>query len=257
MQATSNRVAFFVALIMAVTLQNCLDYASYLIGESGTPTSEVTKRTLFANGAKNAIARIRPWSWELQDGDAINFVYSSSPVNGIYTYSLTPSAGNFKNKDAMYLLKFTDQNGTISYFSPVDESTMDYDTKNGRTDNVFLVKGNDKAGYTLVVNAGASALPTQNVTGAWTYRYFYKDPDFVNTTDTTAIPSSKIIAEYIAAEILYGYREQAEYELARQRYQGSLEDLAMQDMKLAPFQESALMTLRQSKGESVNFKTYY
>lgn len=241
----------------AITLQNILDDSSYLLGETGTPTAQVSIRTRFANDVKDAISKIRHWSWELMDGDPINYVYSASPASNVYTYSLTPSAGDLKGRDSMYILKFTDQNGNITYFSPVDEPTMDNFTLNGRTDNVFFIKGNAKAGYTLVVNALSSALPTQNVTGAWTYRYYGKDADFVNTTDTTFIPSLKAFSEYVAAEVFFGYREQAQYQLARQRYQDALEDLALKDMKPAPFQDSSIKSFRQASGASSQFKTYY
>lgn len=241
----------------ATTLQNVLDDSSYLLGETGTPTSQISIRTRFANDAKNAIAKIRNWSWEMRDGDTINFVYSTSPTNNIYTYTLTPSAGTLKNKNAIYTLKFTDQNSDVTFFTPINETTMDYYTTNGRTDNAFFLKGDAKSGYTLVVNALSAALPTQNVNNAWNYRYFYQDPDFVNTTDTTSIPSIKAISEYIAGEVFFGYREQAQYELSQQRYQSSLEDLALQDMKLAPFTPTTIKSFRDAVGASDNFKTYY
>lgn len=240
-----------------ISLQNILDDTSYLLGESGTPVSEVGKRTRFANDAAGAVAKIRNWSWELQTGDAVNFVYSATPTNNAYTYVLTPTAGVLKDRNAIYTLSFTDQHGTITYFTPCDEPTMDFITVNGKTDNVFYIQGNAKDGFTLVVNANADALPTQNVTGAWKYRYFATVPDFVALTDGTPIPSIKVLSEYVASEVFFGYREQSQYELARQRYQDTLEDLSLKDMKASPFQSQSIMTFRNSIGASGNFKTYF
>jgi hypothetical protein len=242
---------------MALQLQDVLNRASYLLGESGTPSSELTKRTDFANAAKSGLRHERNWSWELADGDAINFVYSSSPTNGVYTYTLNPSAGTFKHVNAMYYLKFTDNSGTVTYFKPVSEGQMNYQTANGLTDNVFFVKGNESAGYTLVINAGATALPTTNVTGGFTYRYYCREADFVNLTDSSFVPKISVLAWKVVEMVLYGYREQAQMQLAQQNYQSALAEMAEEDQKHQPFQDQKILSFRESVGFSTNMKTYF
>jgi len=241
-----------------ITLQSVLDYSSQLLGESGgTPSSQTTIRTNFANRAKNALARIRNWSWELQDGDPINYVYSATPTNGEYTYTLTPSAGTFKNKDSMVTLIFTDSNKNQTAFSQAPESQVAYEVLNQLTDNIFFIKGNDNSGYTLVVNSYAMGLPASNVSNAWSYRYFAKEADFVATTDTSSIPDISYLAWKVAEDVLYGYREQAQAQLAGQSAQNALDDMAMQDQKEAPYVNQSIMSFRTFVGASNSFKSYY
>lgn len=239
---------------MAITLQNILDASSYILGETGgTPTAQLTIRTKFANEAKVAIRDMQNWSWERQDGDAINYTYT--PGSTTYSYTLSPSAGAIKNKDAIIWVKFTDQNGTINYLDPVDEASMNNEVQNNGTDWVYWLKGNDKLGYSLIINAGP--LPTQNVTGAITYAYYAKEADFAAGTDTTAIPKEEVLAWFIASKVLYGYREQAQYQLANTEFQNCIDDMLMMDQKAQPYEDVHIKSKREALGASNDYRTYF
>ncbi len=232
---------------MSVTLQNCLDASSYYLWESGTPSTEVTKRTLFANQAKKNIRDLRNWTWELKDATPINI------VNGTNNYPFATAAPDLKATQAIWTLKIIDQNNNSQFYNPVEEPAWDNITVNQLDDQVYWVKGNAVDGFTLYVNA----LPTANVTNGINPRYFAYEGDFVNTTDATRIPKEEAIGWYIAAKVLYGYREEAMYQLAMQEYQAALDDLSMFDQKTNPFTTETIQNLRQSAGQSTDFRTYF
>ncbi len=229
---------------MAVTLQNCLDASSYFLGESGTPSSETTKRTLFANEAKKNIRDLRNWSWEKKTSAAQNI------VNATTTYTL---ASDFKNRTAMEWVKITDTNGNVTYYSPIDENGFNFLVVNTLSNTAYWVSGDPIALYTLNINPS----PTATVTNGLQYRYYAVENDFALVTDTTKIPKEEAIAWYIAAKVLYGYREQAHYQLAMSEYQNAINDLSMMDQKKDPYVVDRIQNARESLGFSNNFKVYY
>lgn len=228
----------------AITLQNALDSSSYYLGESGTPSSETTKRTVFANEAKEYIRNLRNWSWEEKNATAINV------VSGTTSYSL---ASDLKNAKAIKWLTLTDTNGNVTYYTPVSEQDYNAIVNQSQTDQVYYVSGNPINGYTVKINPS----PTVNVTNGINYKYYASESDFVNTTDTTNIPKRELIAYYIAAKVLYGYREQSQYQLAMQNFSDAVADIASEDMKKAPYENSQIQNFRQYNGASTDFRSYY
>lgn len=228
----------------ALTLQNMLDSSSFYLGESGTPSSETTKRTVFANEAKEYVRNLRNWSWEEKTGTAINI------VTGTNSYTL---ASDLKNAKAVKWLTVTDTSGNVTYYTPVSEQDYNALVNQSQTDQVYYVSGNSTSGYTVKINP----TPTANVTSGLNYAYYATESDFVNTTDTTNIPKRELFGWYIAAKVLYGYREQAQYQLAMQNFSDAVSDMANEDMKKAPYENSQIQNFRQYNGMSTNFRSYY
>lgn len=230
--------------MQAITLQNCLDASSFFLGESGTPTSEVTKRTEFANEAKEYIRNLRNWTFEKKYPAAINI------VSGTSLYTL---ATDMKNRQSLEWVKVTDSNNNNTYYTPVTESEFNAIVNNSQQDQVYLVKGNNVDGYTITLNPAPSA----NVTNGLNYCYYFAEPDFALTTDTTRIPKREAIAWYITAKVLYGYREQSQYQLAMNEFNGAIEDMANEDMKGDPYVNQQIQNFRQYSGASTDLRTYY
>jgi hypothetical protein len=228
----------------AITLQNALDSSSFYLGESGTPSSETTKRTVFANEAKEYVRNLRNWSWEEKAGTAINI------VSGTTKYTL---ASDLKNAKAVKWLTITDSSGNVTYYTPVSEQDYNAIVNQSQTDQVYYVSGNPVSGYTVQINPS----PTANVTNGLNYTYYAAEADFALVTDTTNIPKRELLGWYIAAKVLYGYREQSQYQLAMQNFNGAVEDMANEDMKKAPYENSQIQNFRQYMGMPTNFRSYY
>jgi hypothetical protein len=228
----------------ATTLTQILAGASYHLGETSVPTSQNAIRTDFANDGKTNIRDLRNWTWELNTG---------TPVNLIANRNYYTLATDLKNTQAVNWLACTDSNGNLTYYSPVDEGKWNSNIANSDPQPVYVVRGNKVAGYTVYL----SPTPTENVTGGLTYQYYWDEADFVNPTDTTRIPKAEVIIWHIVSMVLFGYREQSQYQLAVNEMNAAIEDMSMFDQKRAINDTTQISTFRQSLGASNNFKTYY
>lgn len=231
--------------VLLVTLQNVLDSSSALLGETGgTPTAELTNRTRFANDCKKVLANMRNWGFEYKTGTPITITSST-------TYSLP---NDIKNDTSVDTIKITDTKSNVIYYPTLTRGQLQYDQANNITDNGYHVSGDPVAGFTLTINPTPSG---SIVGGTITPGYFSYEGDFVNTTDTTRIPSVEVLSRYVVAKVLYGYREQAQYQLAMNEFNNALEDLASTDLKEAPHAQQKVLSFKESLGMSDNFKTFF
>jgi hypothetical protein len=234
------------ASISVVSLQNCLDLASQLLGETTTPTSQNSIRMGFANMAKRDIRGIRNWTWEQ--------TYATTDLTAsTITYALPT---DFKDINAMYSVQISD-NGALSYtwpyYAPSTLEGYKGALQTQATDQIYVVTGNYKNGFTLNINPP----PSTSVTGGIIFSYYQLEPNFTTVSDTTAIPTPDPIAKFIAAQVLFGYREQAQYQLMIDKYQESIADLAMDDQKEARNAPMGIKSYRSALGKSNNYKHYY
>lgn len=232
------------AQTQVVTLQSILNSASAALGETGgTPTAELTTRIRFANDCKEMLANMRNWGYELKTG-TIN-------ITTVNNYALPT---DFKNETAMESVKIKDSNGNYAYYAVATEDQWNYITVNNMNDQVFYVTGDQVAGFTLYVNLPT---PITAVTSGITIRYYSTEVDFVNVTDTTRIPSSEVLHDFIVAQVLYGYREQAQYQLAMQEFEDALEDMVSTDYKKPPHASQRIIPFKESIGADGSFKSNF
>lgn len=236
------------ASINVVTLDDVLTLASQFLGETSVPTTQNTIRTNFANSAKDAVANIRNWTWELTS--------PAAEIDTVIDQRAYALPTNFKNKQAMFSIQVT--NGDTNsekwpFYAQVTEEQFKGYTSQGLQDQVYYVDGNFNDGYTVNINPA----PTAVVTGGIVYRYYKLQADFVNLTDTNAIPQKEPLAWYVAQQVLYGYREQAQAQLAQQQYEANILDMTLQDMKMGRNTNEHIKSYREALGRSMNFKTYF
>lgn len=232
------------AQTQVVTLSQVLNSASALLGETGgTPTAELSNRTIFANECKKMLSNMRNWNFEKKTGT----------FNITSTNSFTLPA-DFKNENAMDSVKVTDANGNSQYYSVATEEQWDYAKVNSMDDHIYYVEGDTVNGFTLYVNLPT---PIVAVTTGITYRYFSTESDFVNLTDTTRIPAVEVLSRYVTAKVLYGYREQGQYQLAMNEFNAALEDLTSTDYKNPPHSVQKALTFKESTGQNYPFKSYF
>lgn len=236
------------ASINVVTLNDVLTLASQFLGETSVPTTQNSIRTNFANSAKDAIANIRNWTWELTSPAA-----ELDTVKDQRAYALPT---NFKNKQAMYSIQVSDGNSNPErwpFYAQVTEEQFKGYTYQGLQDQVYYVNGNFVDGYTVNINPA----PASAITGGIVYRYYKLQPDFSALTDTVAIPQKEPLAWYVAQQVLYGYREQAQAQLAQQQYEANILDMTLQDMKMGRNTNEHIKSYREALGRSTNYRTYY
>jgi hypothetical protein len=235
------------ATIGVVSLQNILDLASQFLGETSVPSAQNSIRMGFANAAKRTIKGIRNWTWELSPVTTMNLVATTS------NYVLPT---DFKDINAMYQVQVSNDNavnGVWPYYAPATIEQFQGAVNSSLNDQIFRVTGNYKDGFSMDINP----VPANSVTAGILYRYYRFEANFTSVADTTRIPEVEAIAWYVAAQVLYGYREQAQYQLAMDNFQGELTDMSMNDMKEQRNGLQQIKTYRQSLGKTTNFKYYY
>ena len=236
-----------------VTCQDCLTFASYVLGETTPPVSQNTIRMNFANVAKDAVLNERNWSWEYTEPTPINL------VSGQTAYSLTLT--DVKSKNSLDWVQVYDNSTNLQaqwpFYSPTNRhgilSALNNTGNAGSTLNLYALVGNNKNGYTLYITPS----PTYSKTGGIAFAYYAIEPSFAATTDTTNVPDGDLIGWYIAAQVYLGYREQAQYQLAMNNFQDGLDSLANVDFKQPPNTSNKMANLRNIRGMSTDFRSYF
>ncbi len=237
------------AQLNLVTCQQILDAASQFLGESSTPSNQNTIRINFANMGLNSVAYERNWSWEFKEPTPINL------VSGQSSYSLTLT--DVKGAQSLDYVQVSDNSGNAQalwpYYTPVDYETYKGIVNKSMTDQVYSIVGNNTNGYTLYINPA----PTYSVTGGIAFGYYQMFTALVNTTDTTNFPQADTIGWFVAARVYLGYREQAQYQLSMKEFSDDIVQMAAYDFKKIPHADTKILSLREAKGLSNNYRSYY
>jgi hypothetical protein len=236
-----------------VSLNDCLTFASYVLGETTPPASQVAIRTNFANIAKHEVESERNWSFEYTEPSPINLVAGQTA----YPLSLV----DIKTKNSLDYVQVydgsTNPQAQWPFYSPTTRrgilNALNNAGNSGGTLNLYSLVGNNTNGYTIYI----APSPIISYTGGIAFGYYAVEAPFVNLVDTTNIPHEDLIGWYIAAQVYLGYREQAQYQLAMNNFQDGLEQLANMDFKQPPNTDNKILNINNLRGFGTSFKTRY
>lgn len=227
------------------TYNDVLTKAAYKVGETTVDTG--AQRQAWLKDAIQDIFGRRRWSW------ALTTASPQTIVNGTATYTLPTDY----YEDATYQVKLTDTASPANdyFYSPIFEWQLANMSQPTLTSSpYYYVRGNRADGYTITI------LPTPTSTQAgWSLNVKYTKlvTDYAALTDKVPMPDTTALVMGIVKEIFRSQNRLDQFEIARQEYEASIDELSNTDLELERALNLSIIDYRDYVGIPRDIENFY